>query len=144
MRAAADPEEATLLAEALHPVARHPDARIRQAAGDAGDALLEGAFDALLALLGADPDGYVRAAITHAAHRRAARRRVRAKAGEQERLVADLLDQMEKQHGKAARRLAERAVRRGTESFVRKLHHEALKVVTPLEFALNRLRVEVT
>ena len=144
VRAAADPEEASRLAEALHPVARHANGKIRQIAGEAADALPDGAFDSLLGALSADPDHYVRAAMKLAARRRAARRTVRAKLGEQERLVADLLDQMERQHGKAARRLAERAVRRGTESFVRKLHHEALKVVTPLEFALNRLHLEVT
>jgi signal transduction histidine kinase len=110
---------------------------------DAADVVPEEVFDAWLARFSADEDHYVRAAVARAAKRRATRRKARAKHVEHDKAVADLLLEIESAYHKPARRLAERLLRRGTSSFVRKLHHEASKIVTPLEFSLNRLRSEV-
>ena len=143
VRAEGTDDDARLLSEDLAPLASHANAKIRQAVADAADLVPEDVFDPWLASFTADDDHYVRAAIARAAKRRATRRKARARQGEHEKLVADLLLEIETKHGKAARRLAERAVRRGTEYFVRKLHHEASKIVTPLEFSLNKLRAEV-
>ncbi len=143
VRTAKEDDDARVLSDALHPLASHANPKIRQAVADAADVLPEDAFDRLLASFTADEDHYVRTAVARAAKRRATRRKARAREGEHEKLVADLFGEMETKHGKAARRLAERTVRRGTEYFVRKLHHEASKIVTPLEFSLNRLLSEV-
>jgi two-component system cell cycle sensor histidine kinase PleC len=143
LRTARGEDDARPFAEACAPLASHGNPKVRQSVADAADVVPEDVFDEWLARFTADEDSYVRAAIARAAKRRATRRKARARQGEHDKAVADLLAEMEAKHGKPARRLAERAVRRGTSSFVRKLHHEAAKIVTPLEFSLNRLRSEV-
>ncbi len=141
--ASGDDDGARLLSEACMPLASHADPKIRQAVAEAADVVPEEVFDYWLARFTVDDDHYVRAAIARAAKRRAMRRKARARQAEHDKVVDDLLRKMEKDHGEDARRLAERALRRGREAFVLKLHHEALKIVTPLQFSLSCLRSEV-
>ena len=144
VRAASGGEEAMLLADALVPLSSHADGRLRQSVAQAADVFPESAFEHALATFTKDHDVYVQRAIERAAKLRALQRKARAKEASHEKVVADLLAEIESRHGKPARRLAERAVRRGTEYFVRKLHHEASKIATPLEVAITRLRAEIT
>jgi signal transduction histidine kinase len=132
-----------LLAEDLDALASHASPKIREAVAGAADAAPEDVFDRWLARFAADEDQYVRAAVARAAKRRATRRKARARQGEHEKVLADLLREIEATYGKGARRLATRAVRRGTEYWMRRLHHEASKIATPLEFSLSRIRAEV-
>ncbi len=140
VRATPVPEEASRLAEALRELASHASARVRQSVAEAADTLPSEAFDSLLAALIADGDHYVRAAITRAAKRRALQRKARVREDGYEKAAGETLAHIQDRYTKDARRLAERAMRRGTEYFVRMLHHEATKIMTPLEFSLNCLR----
>ncbi len=140
VRAGADDDERSGLAEILLRESSHPSSRVRQVVAEGADLLPSEAFDAHLALLGPDQDHFVRAAIERAAKNRAARRTARVREVERETVAAEAFDAIEKKYGKGARRQAERAARRSVEYFVVKLHHEASKIVTPLEFSLNRLR----
>lgn len=101
------------------------------------------AFEALRASLEQDGDHFVRAAITSMARQRTARKKARVREVERETVATGLFAEIEKKHGKGARRLAERAARRSTEYFVVKLHHEVTKIITPLDDSLSRLRSEV-
>jgi len=142
LRATPDEAEETAFADALTPLVAHVHRKVRQAVAEAAEVVPTAAFDALLRVLHTDGDHYVRAAIETTARRRAIRRRARTRAGTEEKVLADLLAEIEKK-GKGTRRLAQRAVRRGTENFTLKLHHEVSKIATPLEYSLNRLRSHV-
>jgi signal transduction histidine kinase len=135
--------DARTFADACAPLASHVSPKIRESVAGAADVVPEEVFDAWLARFTADEDHYVRAAIKRAAKRRAIRRKARAKHAEHDMAVADLLQEIESTYDKNARRLAERVLRRATSSFVRRLHHEASKIATPLEFSLHRLRSEL-
>ncbi len=143
LRAGRGDDDASVFALECAPLASHPNPKIREAVAAAADVVPEATFDAWLVSFGADGDQYVRAAIARAAKKRAVRRKARARQGEHERAVADVLVEIESKYKKAGRQLAERAIRRGTSSFVRKLHHEATKIATPLEYSLVRLRSEL-
>jgi signal transduction histidine kinase len=144
VRAVGNDDDRAAFFEAAAPLAPHPRSKIREAVADALDVLPEAPFDDLLARFTKDEDHYVRAAAIRAAKRRATQQKARVQGEEQEKVVADLLASIGGTYGDDARRLAERAVRRGTESFVRMLHHEAMKIITPLEVSLARLRSDVT
>jgi signal transduction histidine kinase len=137
------PEARVVFFEQILPLVDHAEANVRQAVAGATDLLGDAAFDRVLPRLSADDDPFVREAMKRAAKRRAVRRVVRAKEAEQEKVIAEMLDGIERRYDRDARRLTERTVRRGTEYFVRKLHHETSKVTTPLAYALNRIRAEI-
>ena len=130
-------------ADAVLALAVHPYPKVRQAVAEASDLFSASAFDHVLALFARDPDPYVRAATERAAKLRAGRKKKRARLDEEGLVLAEILDEAQKKYGKAGRRIAERAARRSAEYFVRRFHHEASKVITPIEMALGRAASEV-
>jgi len=127
------------LADALPLLAAHESPRVRQAVAEAADLFSDTLFDHLLALFEKDPDPFVQAAIGRSAKRRASKRVNRARSDEQGQLLADVFDEAQKKYGASGRRLTQRAARRSAEYFVRRLHHEASKVIAPLDIALSRI-----
>jgi signal transduction histidine kinase len=119
------------LAALLAPLASHPSEKVRKAVGDACDLFPAPFFDRVLVLLAADLDHYVRAAAVRAGQRRALRRKAALKAESEERVLLDLLGEIERKHGKASRKLAERAVRRGVEQVVGRLNDELSRMNQP-------------
>jgi signal transduction histidine kinase len=136
-------EDREELASALALFAHDASAIVRLAVADACDAFPDETFDATHARLLADADHYVRAAAEAAGHRRVKRRRQAAKGNEEERVLADILGEIEARHGKATRKLAERAVARGVERFAAQLEHEVGKTRTPINVALRQVLAEI-
>ena len=132
------------LSSTLLPLASHANEKVRQAVADACDTFPDPFFDRALDLLAADVDHYVRAAASRAAQRRAVKRKTFTKAEKQERVLTDLLSEIETKHGKGARRLGERCVRRGVEHVVGRLYHELSKTDHALDRALAALRAELS
>jgi signal transduction histidine kinase len=124
-------------------LARHASAIVRLAVADVCDAFPDDTFDATHARLLEDPDHYVRAAAEAAGHRRAKRRRQAAKGNEEERVLAEILGEIESGYTKGARKLAERAVERGVERFAAQLEHEVGKTRTPIHVALTQALTEI-
>jgi signal transduction histidine kinase len=127
------------LVDALPLLAEHESGRVRQAVAEATDLFSDTLFDHLVAMFEKDTDPYVRSAIERSAKRRATKRTSRARSDEQGQLLADVFDEAQKKHGASGRRLTQRAARRSAEYFVRRLHHEASKVIAPLDIALGRI-----
>ena len=142
LRAGLEGERAEVVAE-LALLARHASAIVRLAVADVCDAFPDDTFDQTQALLLKDPDHYVLAAAQAAGHRRVKRQRHAAKGNEEERVLAEILGDLESRHGKGARRLAERAVERGVERFAAQLEHEVGKTRTPINVALAGVLTEV-
>ncbi len=135
LRAGLVDERAELVAE-LALLGQHASPIVRLAVADVCDAFPDGAFAETHALLLADADPYVRAAAQAAGGRRVKRRREAAKGNEEDRALAEILDQIESRYRKDARRLAERAVERAVERFAAQLDHEVGKTRTPVNVAL--------
>jgi signal transduction histidine kinase len=131
------------LSQALLALAAHPYPKVRQAVAEASDLFSDSGFDHVLAIFAKDLDPYVRAAAERAAKLRAGRKTKRARFDEEGLALTEILEEAQKKHGKAGRRIAERAARRSAEYFVRRFHHEASKVITPIEMALGRAAAEV-
>ena len=128
----------------------HKSARVREEIAKACDAFPDPFFDAALTPLAADSDPYVRQHARRAADRHATRKKERHKRDAQEReldVALRAIDEVEGDaapgvQGSGARRLAERAVRRGVEHFMAQLDHELGKVHEAIGVSLSRLEVE--
>jgi len=121
----------------------HRSARVREEIAKACDALPDPFFDAALEALDKDPDPYVREHARRAADRRAVQRKAKQKQGEQQREADAVLREIEATYDKGARRLAERAVRRGVEHVTARLYHELAKVQDAVNGSLDRLTGEI-
>ena len=125
-------EQRSELVHVLLPLARHTSAIVRQGVADLCEAFPEGEYDETHQLLLIDRDAYVRAAAEAAGHRRAQRHRGRARIDGRHPELVENLAQFEKEYGKRARRMVERAVQRGVEMFVQKLHEDMRKIYEPM------------
>lgn len=117
----------------------HRSARVRQAVAEASEHLPEPLFEVASAALLVDADAYVQRAAQRAVDKRVERRKTRMREDADVNVVREGLARLTDKHGKSARRLAEKISARATEYFVRRLHHELTKIVTPLETSLHRL-----
>ena len=139
----AGPAEIAELVNALAPLASHANAIVRQAVADVCDVFPQALFDQTHERLLADDDPYVRASARAAGDRRAQQRRKRARIAKEEQALDEALDEIERRHGKGARRIAERAVERGVEHFAQMLDHETRKTKNAIHVALAELAAEL-
>ena len=128
------------LADVLLSLARHPDDRVREAVACASLAFPDPFFSRAYDILAADSNHYVRTAAQRAAERRAARRKGEAKLETAWQAYAETLGEIEAKHGKGARRLAERAARRGIEDHFARLYHELVRAAEPVQMTHLKLR----
>ena len=127
------------LAKAVAPLAAHGSDKIRQAVAGACEMLPDPMAEQTLSVLLGDDDQYVVTAAKAATDLRSARRKATLRDDAEEQRLAELLEQITSKHGKAARRLAGRIAAREREIFVRKLHHELAKIVSPLDMSLHQI-----
>jgi len=131
------------LEAALIPLATHKSTTVRQGVADACDSFAEPFFEEIHARLLADRDFYVRGAAKAAGDRRAQQRRRRAKVVAEEQAFGEILAEIERRHGKGARKLAERAAERGVENFAKLLDHETRKTKNAIHISLAQLASEL-
>jgi signal transduction histidine kinase len=122
--------------------AAHRSAKVRQAVAEAALHLPDDAFEQILPDLLHDPNGFVKRSATRTFDERSKRRRSEHLRDEQGAHITRLLAQLERDHGKAARRAVDYINERQTEFFVQKMHHELAKVATSLKVALVTIRAE--
>jgi signal transduction histidine kinase len=132
----------SVIAERLLPLVTHKSGKVRQSLADACFFFPPLLLDRALGPLLEDGDGYVKRAAERTAERRAKRRKTREAEDETEAQVAAILEKIGAK-SKESRRLAERAIAREREYFARKLHHELVKIVTPLKYSLMKLKSEI-
>jgi signal transduction histidine kinase len=135
--------DADEILETLLPLVESLSAILRQAVADVCDAFPDGLFETTHLRLLADRDPYVRRSAEAAGHRHAQLRRQRARVESEEQALEDVLGELERRHGKGARKLAERAVERGVETFAQMLDHEVRKTKNAIYLALEELAAEL-
>jgi signal transduction histidine kinase len=128
---------------ALRRASGHAKWSVRRAVARAAECLRLEALEAVVSPLLLDDHSLVKSAAHHAMSRRVALGRPDILKEEHEELLAGWLADLEKSHGKAARENAHRVATRYAEHRVREIHHELVKVLTPLNLSLQSLEREV-
>jgi signal transduction histidine kinase len=131
------------LAEGLTTLLDHPSPEVRQEVAGVCDAFPEPYFTRALETLTRDADRFVQNAAKRAGDRRARVRKEQTRDETREQVLEAVLETIDADHGKGARRLAERAVRRGVEHFVGRMEHEVRKSDRAIERALAALQAEI-
>jgi signal transduction histidine kinase len=136
-------EDRRALAEILLGAVAHPDPEVRQAIADVCDLFPDPFFTRALEALIHDADHYVRTSARRAGDRRARRDKSRAKDDARDERYGELLAEIESTYDAGARRLAERAVRRGVEHLAARLDHELTKPRAAVDRALALLTAAI-